>query len=190
MEKPVNQVSRGSTTFIQADKTSFRELVQRLTGPSTDCDRQTSITPPTNEATNDGAAVKVTGIKRQTSRLLERREYTRSKLEIVKPGLTQTGLHLTDRVTSPSQSGNFAFTTSPLGTPSKALLNLSISGKEDDEEEAKSVVLSDQDREEEEKAIQERRFYLHPSPRSRQGNVEPELLPLFPLTSPKETHQY
>ncbi|URE34022.1 VQ motif [Musa troglodytarum] len=39
--------------------------------------------------------------------------------------------------------------------------------------------------EEEEKAIKERRFYLHPSPRSRSRNAEPELLPLFPLASPK-----
>ncbi|XP_042513269.1 VQ motif-containing protein 31-like [Macadamia integrifolia] len=188
MEKSVNQVSRGSTTFIQADKTSFRELVQRLTGPSTDCDRKSSTTP-SNEATNDGATVKVTGIKRPTSKLHERREYTRTKLEIVKPGLSvlqtsETGFHFNDRAPSPSQSGNFAFNTSPLGTPSNALFNLSISGEED-EEKSKSVP-SDQNREEEEeKAIRERRFYFHPSPRSGLGNVEPELLPLFPLTSPK-----
>ncbi|KAH0734126.1 hypothetical protein KY285_009833 [Solanum tuberosum] len=39
---------------------------------------------------------------------------------------------------------------------------------------------------EEEKAIKERRFYLHPSPRSKHGNAEePELLTLFPLISPR-----
>lgn len=38
---------------------------------------------------------------------------------------------------------------------------------------------------EEEKAIKERRFYLHHSPRSKHENAaEPELLTLFPLTSP------
>lgn len=37
---------------------------------------------------------------------------------------------------------------------------------------------------EEENAIRERRFYLHPSPRSGIRTVEPELLTLFPLTSP------
>ncbi|KAJ4953277.1 hypothetical protein NE237_030109 [Protea cynaroides] len=191
MEKSASQVARGSTTFIHTDKTSFRELVQRLTGSPTDCDRKISTAPPTN----DGATVKVTGIKRPTSKLHERRQYTRSKLEIVKPGLsvletTQTGFHFTDRVISPSQSGNLAFNTSPLGTPSKALLNLSISGEEDeeDEEEAKSV-LSDLHKENEEKAIKERRFYLHPSPSSKPGKVEPELLPLFPLTSPKAAYQ-
>ncbi|XP_039133182.1 VQ motif-containing protein 31-like [Dioscorea cayenensis subsp. rotundata] len=39
---------------------------------------------------------------------------------------------------------------------------------------------------EEEKAIRERRFYLHPSPRSLSSRVsDPELLPLFPLTTPR-----
>ncbi|XP_055821357.1 VQ motif-containing protein 31-like [Solanum dulcamara] len=39
---------------------------------------------------------------------------------------------------------------------------------------------------EEEKAIKERRFYLHHSPRSKHGNAaEPELLTLFPLISPR-----
>ncbi|XP_043694554.1 VQ motif-containing protein 31-like [Telopea speciosissima] len=147
-----------STTFIQADKTSFRELVQRLTGSTTDCDRQSTTLPPTIE----GATVKVTGVKRPKSSLHERRQHTKSRLEIVKPGLSES----MDRVFSLSKSGNFAITTSPLGTPSKALLNLSISTEEEEEEE--------------EKAIRERRFYLHPSPRSKPGNVEPELLPLFP----------
>jgi uncharacterized protein YcgL (UPF0745 family) len=44
--------------------------------------------------------------------------------------------------------------------------------------------------EEEEKAIKERRFYLHPSPRSKaSGFGDPELLILFPLASPKASEQ-
>ncbi|CAN0891276.1 VQ motif-containing protein 19 [Linum grandiflorum] len=40
--------------------------------------------------------------------------------------------------------------------------------------------------EEEERAIAEKGFYLHPSPLSTPRESEPQLLPLFPLTSPRE----
>ncbi|KAK1310337.1 hypothetical protein QJS10_CPA08g01211 [Acorus calamus] len=52
------------------------------------------------------------------------------------------------------------YTTSPLITPT-GIANLSISDGDRVEFELNS--------EEEEKAIRERRFYLHPSPRSRPG---------------------
>jgi hypothetical protein len=39
--------------------------------------------------------------------------------------------------------------------------------------------------EEEEKAIAEKGFYLHPSPMSTPRGAEPQLLPLFPVTSPR-----
>ncbi|PWA71776.1 VQ-like protein [Artemisia annua] len=38
---------------------------------------------------------------------------------------------------------------------------------------------------EEEKAIAEKGFYLHPSPRTVEVTAEPRLLPLFPVTSPR-----
>ncbi|MBA0792067.1 hypothetical protein Gohar_016594 [Gossypium harknessii] len=38
---------------------------------------------------------------------------------------------------------------------------------------------------EEEKAIAEKGFYLHPSPMSTPRDTEPQLLPLFPVTSPR-----
>ncbi|GFP79674.1 hypothetical protein PHJA_000110900 [Phtheirospermum japonicum] len=41
---------------------------------------------------------------------------------------------------------------------------------------------------EEEKAIAEKKFYLHPSPRTKSG--EPQLLPLFPVTSPRVSGSY
>nr|XP_009796412.1 PREDICTED: uncharacterized protein LOC104242994 [Nicotiana sylvestris] len=42
----------------------------------------------------------------------------------------------------------------------------------------------------EERTIKERRFYLHPCPRSKYGNAaELELLTLFPLTSPRENNE-
>ncbi|KAL6338030.1 hypothetical protein AAG906_010595 [Vitis piasezkii] len=152
--------SKPSMTYVQADTSNFREVVQRLTGPShTDNDQ------------GGGAAAKgVVGVKRPAFKLHERRQYTRTKLEIVKP--PSPDFHV-DHHHQQQQQLNFSpypspsshVVRSPLGTPSSIFSRLSI--------------------EEEEKAIRERRFYLHPSPRSKPGFTEPELLTLFPLTSPK-----
>lgn len=52
-------------------------------------------------------------------------------------------------------------------------------------ESTKSVV------EEEDKVIAEKGFYLHSSPLSKpRGGAEPELLPLFPLHSPRENTKH
>jgi len=57
------------TTFVQTDTNTFREVVQRLTGPSE------------GNATQEGATMKVVGIKRATPKLHERRQYSRPRLE-------------------------------------------------------------------------------------------------------------
>ncbi|KAF6143085.1 hypothetical protein GIB67_041153 [Kingdonia uniflora] len=178
--------SRGSasraplTTFVQADSSNFRELVQRLTGPPLD----------NTNTSHEGAAAAVkppVGVKKHTFKLHERRQYTRAKLEIVKPasqfkpenspGLPPSypGLRRSrsaDLSLSPSHYCSSGFTTSPVGTPSNIFSNLSLFEDEDQEEE---------------KAIKERKLYFHSSPRSREGSAEPpELLDLFPLSSPKD----
>lgn len=171
MEKTASQgaaSSKPSTTFVQADLSSFREVVQRLTGPSD------------SDPVHDGSPLQPMGVKRPMFKLHERRQYTRTKLEIIKPTV-QFKLHSADQKSfSPSKSGNSGFVPSPLSTPSKPLSNLSIA-EEKSKGESQVCELNS---EEEEKAIKERRFYLHPSPRSRSGYTAPELLTLFPLTSP------
>ncbi|KAM0940774.1 putative VQ motif-containing protein/13/19/31/33 [Dioscorea sansibarensis] len=68
-----------------------------------------------------------------------------------------------------------------LVSPSKCLSQLVLCDKE-----SSPLSSSCLNEAEEEKAIRERRFYLHPSPRSLSSRVsDPELLPLFPLTTPK-----
>lgn len=149
------------TTFVQTDTTTFREIVQRLTGPSE------SHAPPS----------KAVGSRRPTttSKLHERRHLTRPKLQIVKPSPS----HFKPITPTTSISGEHpSYITSPVGTPSKILSKLSI---EDGEKELNNM--------EEEKAIKERRFYLHPSPRSMPGYAQPELLSLFPLESPKTSQK-
>ncbi|KAJ7945188.1 putative VQ motif-containing protein [Quillaja saponaria] len=170
------------TTFVQTDTNTFREVVQRLTGPS-----------ETNAA-QEGEPTKVVGVKRSKSKLHERRQYTRPKLEIVKPSLQSkpgTSSPKQHPYFPPSKSVNCSSLPSPISgnsshppnplTPSTIFSKLSILDEEKKEELARPVLNT----QEEEKAIKERGFYLHPSPRSRPGYTEPELLTLFPLTSPK-----
>ncbi|XP_044461508.1 VQ motif-containing protein 31 [Mangifera indica] len=170
METPASQgvaSCKPLTTFVQTDSNTFREVVQRLTGPS-----------ESEAATQEGAPAKVAGVKRQTCKLHERRHHTRPKLEIAKPPTNfKPG-------SSPSRSANSSLLPSPVVTPSAIFSKLSI-GEEENKEEAKSELNS----QEEEKAIKERRFYLHPSPRSKPGYTEPELLTLFPLTSPRTSEK-
>ncbi|THU46674.1 hypothetical protein C4D60_Mb09t07390 [Musa balbisiana] len=146
MEKPHGGEApqRCPTTFVQTDAATFKELVQRLTGPHKQPPDAASFAP-----------AKVAGLKR----LHERRRGSRLKLPVMKPAVGPA-------VLSPSLM-------TALVSPSTGFAGLGICDELNEEEE------------EEEKAIKERRFYLHPSPRSRSQNAEPELLPLFPLTSPK-----
>ncbi|XP_042416247.1 VQ motif-containing protein 31-like isoform X2 [Zingiber officinale] len=151
MEKPP---APPSTTFVQADAATFKELVQRLTGP----DWPPHRSPPRNSQAAVDAA-KLSGVKR----LHERRRVgggSRFNVAVPKPA-------------SPS-----------VPSPASGFSRLDI-WKEEEAAEGGDEEVIVIDEEEEERAIKERRFYLHPSPRSRTRMAEPDLLPLFPLTSPK-----
>ncbi|CAH8364158.1 unnamed protein product [Eruca vesicaria subsp. sativa] len=157
------------TTFVQTDTNTFREIVQRLTGSSEN-----------NNATAvpEATVIKTATQKRETSKLHERRQCMRPKLEMVKPPLSfnPTGM------TPSSKLGINNLLTSPVATPSSLFSDLSLI--EGDKAEPESCTTNiDQ----EEKAIRERFFNLHPSPRSKPGYTEPELLSLFPLTSPNSS---
>ncbi|GMJ08611.1 hypothetical protein like AT5G08480 [Hibiscus trionum] len=168
MEKPAGQTAttcKPLTTFVKTESNTFQEIVQRLTGPSE------------SDPTPAAVATKGPGLKRPISKLHERRQnMMRPKLEIVKPPLSFKP------ATSPGRSGSSSLLTSP-GTPSSIFSKLTLLEDGMLEELARSALIMEE--EEEEKAIRERRFYLHPSPRSRAGKTEPELLVLFPLTSPR-----
>ncbi|KAK6929018.1 VQ protein [Dillenia turbinata] len=189
MEKQVSHggavATKPMTTFVQTDSNTFREVVQRLTGPSE--------SQPGAEGPLPKAAV---GVKKPSFKLHERRQYARPKIEIVKPSFhfKHPGLPSPNSKTtfpgfnspiSPSMSGSSSgFLPSPSHAASSIFANLSLLEEKQKagEEIAMRTKINNQ---EEEKAIKERRFYLHPSPRSKAGFSEPELLTLFPLTSPK-----
>ncbi|KAK8942337.1 hypothetical protein KSP39_PZI008846 [Platanthera zijinensis] len=138
-------------TYVQTDATTFKELVQRLTGPH-----------------DDVPSSKPAGVRGPSFKLHERRRASRSKLSVLKPIVSPQPLPFDISFSSPASR-------SPLVSPSTQLSVLSISDVNRSPEEINE--------DEEEKAIRERRFYLHPSPRLGR-TAEPELLTLFPLHSP------
>ncbi|KAK4394291.1 VQ motif-containing protein 31 [Sesamum angolense] len=174
------------TTFVQADSTCFRDLVQRLTGPSG------------NEAP---AAIKSPAPK-PAQKLHERRKYKQPKLDISTPiafhSFQPKIPSSPPMVGSMSPGGGYgpgpwscpaspsssilmspprSLQASPTSTPVYALTRGS--------NKRLSPSAMDIDFGEEERAIKEKRFYLHQSPRSKMRLAsEPELLTLFPLTSP------
>ncbi|KAL0397120.1 UNVERIFIED_CONTAM: VQ motif-containing protein 11 [Sesamum calycinum] len=137
-----------NTTFVQADPSTFRAVVQRLTGaagkPNSSCEM---------------------GPRRPAFKLHERRPTAR-KLEIkLNNNNGAAALH------SPSSARNRTVMASPVSP----LDYLAARGS------PRSPM------EEEERAIADKGFYLHPSPLSTpRGSDPPELLPLFPLHSPRD----
>ncbi|KAJ3671588.1 hypothetical protein LUZ60_007667 [Juncus effusus] len=159
-----------TTTFVQTDQSTFKELVQRLTGPNSTCtSTSTGVADhqqyqhqqyPHQQSHPPSPTGKLTGIMKR--RPAFKAQSHKPKLTIVKPGPVNPSIFIGPNIVSPSSK----------------VAGLSIR----DKERSPSVEINEV---EEEKAIKERRFYLHPSPRDRGTKVvEPELLPLFPLSSP------
>ncbi|XP_006341401.1 VQ motif-containing protein 11 [Solanum tuberosum] len=153
--------STPNTTFVQADPSNFRAVVQRLTGATQD---SSSVKLP---VTGPGPA----GPRRPAFKLHERRQSAR-KLEIMLNN--GGGFGVGSPSPSPSSSARKrSFLTSPI-SPLEMLTRGSPRSPMEVEEE---------------KAIAEKGFYLHPSPLSTPRGAEPpELLPLFPLQSPTATN--
>ncbi|KAF7814391.1 VQ motif-containing protein 11-like [Senna tora] len=160
-----------NTTFVQADPSNFRAVVQKLTGASDDPSApKLPLTLPArlmaaqnhrpNSSSSTAAAADI-GPKRPTFKLHERRHCTAKKLELnvgVSSGMIRGAGGGIVMMGSPVSAFELAARGSPR-TP----------------------------KEEEEKAIAEKGFYLHPSPlNTPRGSDPPELLPLFPLHSPKQ----
>ncbi|GFQ07817.1 hypothetical protein PHJA_002925700 [Phtheirospermum japonicum] len=151
--------SEAGTTFVQADSTCFRDLVQRLTSPS-------GIQAQAQEPVKSPAS-------KPTQKLHERRKYIKPKIEIGKPAGFQAQQPLQPKIPT---SRNMVFA----GSPSSSVMMLSPHSSLEG-----SPINTPLNPREEEKAIKEKRFYLHPSPRSKPRlAAEPELLTLFPLESP------
>ncbi|KAB1204771.1 hypothetical protein CJ030_MR8G027382 [Morella rubra] len=166
-----------ATTFVQADTNTFRDLVQKLTGSSADSEKL-PVTLPSKFTSKAFSPGDPTAPRRSPFKLHERRHtHTMRKLEI-KLGLTTLRNNSTIH-NSPSQTNRL---DSPVQSPVTPLVSESVYLPSSVTASPSSPALSD-----EEKAIAEKGFYLHPSPlNTPRGSEPPELLTLFPLSSPSQ----
>ncbi|KAJ8761651.1 hypothetical protein K2173_004427 [Erythroxylum novogranatense] len=184
------------TTFVQADTSSFKQVVQMLTGSP----RTTTIAPTTSQTDSSPKPhssysippIKTMPKKNQSSgfKLYERRSSLKTlKINPLNPILAPPSSGFSPRkpeILSPSILDFPALTLSPVtplisdpfdrsATPNytncHGPLNNSSIG---------NLLNTDA----EDKAIKERGFYFHPPPASTTGDIEPRLLSLFPVTSP------
>ncbi|KAM7530661.1 hypothetical protein LguiB_034071 [Lonicera macranthoides] len=162
------------TTFIQADTSSFKQVVQLLTGSSEPTKRPDPLKNPI-------PPVKTGPKKQKSSKLYERVNSLKNfKLSPLVPGPADniTGLTRisgTQEVLSPSLLDFPGLVLSPVTPLIPDPFNRSPN----------SDVSPNMEMEGEKMAIVEKGFYLHPSPVDTPRDSEPRLLPLFPLTSPK-----
>ncbi|KAF5202214.1 Vq motif-containing protein [Thalictrum thalictroides] len=156
-----SQSNTDPTTYIQADTSSFKQVVQMLTGSSqtfheaskTNNSSPKSIIPPIK-----------TGPKKQGNKLYERRNsFKNFKVSPLMSGLVQ----------------NCGFSPRELEMLSPSILDfpsLVISSKVPLPLDSTPAV---------DQRITEKAFYLHPSPITTPRNSELRLLPLFPMTPAK-----
>ncbi|MCL7024450.1 hypothetical protein MKW94_028321 [Papaver nudicaule] len=169
------------TTFIQADTSSFKHVVQMLTG-STETAKQASKSNFDPSTKNPIPPIK-TGPKKQGFKLYERRNSLKNlKISPLMPGLIQhnnSGFSPRNQeILSPSILDFPSLVLSPVTPLIQDPFNRSPSSTSMGTTNSAGVA--------EERAIAEKGYYLHPSPRvSTPRDSEPRLLPLFPVTSPR-----
>ncbi|KAK4435734.1 VQ motif-containing protein 33 [Sesamum alatum] len=151
MEKPADHVSSPPpTTYIQADASTFKELVQKLTG-----------TPRGGSALNK-LHPNPTVTRRSPFKLQDRRKHSVRDLEIIKLAVESTGNSpgktRSNTLNSPAMEGPMT----PLGCDSVVC----------------DRVGTESPPSEEERAIAEKGFYLHASPGKAEPPVLLTLFPL------------
>ncbi|KAE8733257.1 DnaJ/Hsp40 cysteine-rich domain superfamily protein [Hibiscus syriacus] len=178
MEKHLNPIpsTQTPTTFVEVDANTFKDLVQKLTGFTNDTEKLPVTLPGrVSSKTSSHGGDHPTPPIRPPFKLQERRQqHSMRKLEI-KLGLT-TLRNYPSECACFFQDRLLESPVTPLG--SSESLFYSSSGTLSPSSPAVS---------EEEKAIADKGFYLHPSTSNTpRGNRSPELLTLFPLTSPSQ----
>ncbi|KAK8300498.1 hypothetical protein V6Z11_D05G389100 [Gossypium hirsutum] len=168
------------TTFVQADTTTFKQVVQMLTGssetakqaspkaPSPPQQKQDPPPPLLSKSSFPIPPMKTNSPRKQSFKLYERRNSN------LKNSLMMINTFVPSRsaeMLSPSLLDFPKLTLSPVTPLNEDPFNKSSPSLRNSSEE--------------EKAIAEKGFYLHPSPMSTPRDTEPQLLPLFPLTSPR-----
>ncbi|KAH0852855.1 hypothetical protein HID58_090778 [Brassica napus] len=176
------------TTFVQADTSTFKQVVQMLTGTSSPRSPDSPRPPPSpsGKSTFVIPPVKTTQPKKHTgNKLYERRSNSNS----LKNSLMINTLMIGGG--NGAGSPRFSPRNQEILSPScldfpKLALNSPVTplkhggdGNDGDPFDRMSPLS------EEERAISEKGYYLHRSPISTPRESEPQLLPLFPVTSPR-----
>ncbi|KAJ6807416.1 uncharacterized protein M6B38_172930 [Iris pallida] len=169
------------TTFVQADTQSFKQMVQLLTGSAETAAKRQSAPPSSNPPPRNPIPPLNRAARKPSFKLYERRPSMKN-LKMISPfgvpGPTTTGQ------ISPAAAARSPLSPSILDFPSLALSPVTplIPDPFD-----RSIINPNPNTEAEERAIAEKGFFLHPSPRpaTPRDAEPPRLLPLFPLTSPR-----
>ncbi|KAI4388138.1 hypothetical protein MLD38_000496 [Melastoma candidum] len=194
------------TTFVQANTTNFKQVVQMLTGSTTPTEQshQQQQRPDPSPSSRAAAAIppiRTTQKKQPGFRLYERRNSLKNALMIntLLPGFSSSsssspreaalnppgpGFSPRNLFPRPHQHHNEALSPSVLDFP-KLTLSSPVTPLNDDPFGKSSPLLGNSSSSEEERAIAEKGFYFHPSQANTPRDSEPQLLPLFPVTSPK-----
>ncbi|OMO73275.1 VQ motif-containing protein [Corchorus olitorius] len=190
------------TTFVQADTTTFKQVVQMLTGSSETAKQASSPRPPTHQQHQQQQLnqhhqqdpplpskssfpippIKTNSPKKQSFKLYERRNSNlKNSSLMINTFLPSSGC---SSFSSPRNNNNSEILSPSLLDFPKLALTSPVTPLNEDPFNKSSPSLGNSSSEED-KAIAEKGFYLHPSPMSTPRDTEPQLLPLFPVTSPR-----
>ncbi|XP_010549332.1 PREDICTED: VQ motif-containing protein 4-like [Tarenaya hassleriana] len=205
--RPVSTRSEPSnpypTTFVQADTSSFKHVVQMLTGSSdspklarpVNLTHQPDPVPPKSSSSSSSHSIppiKAVPNKKQSSpgfRLYERRNSLKNlKINPVYSSVHSGFSPRKPEILSPSILDFPALVLSPVTPLIPDPFDRSGSSNQSPNESGFVVntdFTSKSGADLEERAIKEKGFFLHPSPATTPRESEPRLLPLFPVTSPR-----
>ncbi|XP_054792462.1 VQ motif-containing protein 4-like isoform X1 [Prosopis cineraria] len=168
------------TTFVQANTSSFKQVVQMLTG-SSDTVKHASASKPASDSKTHIPPIKSIPKKQQ--------QQQQSGLELYKRRKSLKNLNISPLI--PSFGSGFSprkpdiLSPSILDFPSLVLSPVTPLLPDPFDRSAPGTGSPGLDREAEERAIKEKGFFLHPSPGTTPRDAEPRLLSLFPTTSPR-----
>ena len=157
------------TTFVQADTSSFKQVVQMLTGSSETAKQ--AAAGGSSKPSNSIPPMKSIPNKKHFSKLYERRANSLN-LKNINPLTSFFSNHNTNSPRKPD-----ILSPSILDFP--ALVLSPVTPLIPDPFDRSNAAI---DSEAEDKAIKEKGFFFHPSPRDKS---QPRLLSLFPTTSPR-----
>ncbi|WCJ27052.1 VQ motif-containing protein [Euphorbia peplus] len=189
------------TTFVQADTSSFKQVVQMLTGspkPTASATTSSAAADPSPKThynhSHNIPPVKSMPKKNQSSgfKLYERRNSLKNlKINALNPIYAPPSSGFSPRkheILSPSILDFPALVLSPVTPliPDPFDRSGAVNYGHCYSPLSNNLNMTRMDTDAEEKAIKEKGFFLHPSPASTPREAEPpRLLPLFPVTSPR-----